>query len=182
MTMPGMDKREVRLGAIIYGHGGAEAARLLTEFALTLMAEGVNLGGLVERSTPVAPGRSRLDLVDLRTGMAFPITQDLGAGSDACAIDPGAIAEASKVLRHEIAAGVELLVVSKFAGLEAAGRGLAAELFLAVSEGVPVLTSVSARYKEEWDRQTGGSACELAPDRDALMAWFEAIRMKGSKP
>jgi hypothetical protein len=162
------------IGVILHA-GDPGIADLLAAFAARLRAEGIDVGGLVQRRVDGGGGRPRIEQIDVRTGQAFPITQDLGAGSQSCAIDTGGLAAASAVLRRETEARVALLVVNKFSEQEAEGRGLAPEMFDAVAEGIPVLTTLAKRYWPQWERLTGGAGTMLEPDEAALRRWWAEV-------
>lgn len=160
-----------RIG-VIFHNRGEHAEEVLADFVEDLRQRGVGVGGLYQRTAEGVRGRSRMDLVDIRTGTLYSISQDLGQEAVACALDPAGLADASQVLRRDIADRVELLVISKFAGQEATGQGFVPEMSAAISAGIPILTSVSARYKDAWDEVTGSAGAMLSPDRDSLNAWW----------
>ena len=155
---------------------GDGAERVLAEFALGLRAAGKNIAGLVQRSRRDAEGRrAGVALIDIRTGSAFRISQELGAGSTACSLDTQGLAEASAVLRREIEAGVALLVVNQFGETESIGGGLVAETFEAISKGIPLLTSVATCHLAAWEAMTEGAGEKLAPTPEALQRWWEGV-------
>ena len=162
-------------GVVLHESGDDTASVLLAAFAAELRAAGVDAGGLVQRDGVDALGRSRMELVDVRTGEVFPISLDLGPGADGCSLDAAGLAEASRVLRRETAAGVALLVVNKFSTRECEGEGLAAEMFAAVTQGIPVLTSLSRRHRAGWEAASGGAGRMLPPDLTALRAWWADV-------
>ena len=161
------------IGVVLHGDDDEGSEDLLAAFAASLRAAGCDIGGLVQRSSKRADGRSDMVLIDVRTGREFGISQRLGSGSDSCALDPAGMAAASQVLRREIEHGAALLVVNKFAGAETEGRGFAAEMFEAISQGIPVLTALARRYRPQWDALTGGAGQMLKPDPEELMRWWE---------
>ena len=75
-----------------------------------------------------------MELIDLGSGDAIRISQELGAGSSSCRVDPGGIAEAGSRLRASLEDKPDLVVVNKFGGLEKTGGGLADELLWAMAE------------------------------------------------
>src|SRR5690606_32078341 len=91
-------------------------------------------------------------LRSIADGNAYPIFQDLGPGSTACHLEGGGAASAAEAVRRDIAAGCDLVLLSKFGKLEAAGEGLAGAFAAALEAGVPVLTSVSPAFREAWER------------------------------
>lgn len=160
---------------VILHDGGEEAGALLAAFAAELKAAGVQVGGLVQRNLLGPDGRPRMELVDLRSGEVFRISLELGAGSDACSLDTSGLADSTRVLRREIAAGVDLLVINKFSARECEGEGLASEMFEAISEGIPLLTTLNRRHLAQWRQATGGAGQMLAPAPEALRAWWRSV-------
>jgi hypothetical protein len=160
------------VAAIVHSrHGSAD--RVLADFARQLRARGRRVQGVVqEYAARDERGARRKVLVDLEDGSRFPISQDLGAGSVACSLDPGGVAAASGALRRGLAERAELVIANRFGELEAAGGGFAAEMLALMASGVPLLTVVAEKYLPEWRRFTGNAAVELPPQRESLEAWF----------
>jgi uncharacterized protein len=171
---PDMETESLAIGVILHEKGdGSE--KILADFAFALRQAGVDVGGLVQHSTFQPDGRRRVDLIDVRTRETFCISQDLGPDSRACILDLAGLADASQVLRREIEAGVVLLIVNQFAKMESEGRGLAPEAFEAVGRGIPVLTSLSTRYRAQWDALSEGAGQMLEPTPEALWAWWKSV-------
>ncbi len=166
---------DVRLGVILHPQREPRE-RLLAGFAAALRERGTDVGGLVQRTSHDADGDLRMELTDLRTGRIYVISEKLGPGSSACCLSAPALIEASQVLRREIEAPPALLVVSKFAGLEAEGRGLAPDMFEAVSRGIPVLTTLASHHKPRWDTLAGGVGTMLPAEEEALWRWWEGTK------
>ncbi len=168
----------LRPGAVIHGPGSLAVDELLDRFAAELRRRGFRVGGVVQRNYGAGDDcADRMELVDVATGKAFNISQNLGRESQSCRVDPSGVADASQALRRAIEERADLLVVNKFAGLEAHGKGLADELLSAIAEGIPVLTSVGSRYLNEWQGFTGGFTTLLSPDEDALWRWWGTHRL-----
>ena len=163
-----------RIGLILHDRDD-RSEELLTAFAFALQDSGVNIGGLVQRSVRGNNGKNVMDLIDIRTRHEFRISQNLGVGSDACALDPAGLAEASQVLRREIAAGVDLLVINKFSGAEFTGCGLEAETFEAIGRDIPILTSLARRYQEHWVDLTENAGTVIYPSLPALHLWWNKL-------
>lgn len=163
-----------RFGIILHDRGD-NAEEVLAAVVEALVAEGVRVGGLYQSTTRYPSGRARMDLVDIARQTRHEISQDLGAGSSACCLNPGALVEASAVLRRDIGDGVALLVVNKFAGMEVDGEGMAPDAFEALANGIPVLTCLSQRYREKFEAVSGGLGTFLPPDAEAVRAWARGV-------
>lgn len=159
------------LGLVVHTKGdGTE--RVLSAFADRLTRQGITVGGLVQHTTPQPGGKSIMELEDIRTRDRYRISLDLGPGSASCSLDPRGLTEASTVIRREIAARPDLLVINKFAVAEADGGGLLQELFTAIEGGLTILTSVASIYLDDWERLTGGVGTHLPPTPEALDRWW----------
>lgn len=168
------------IAAIVYTTRGA-ADGPMTALARKLRERGLRVRGLVQEETRDGPGGARrMLLTDLEGGERFDISQKLGSGSGSSCVDPGVLAAAGGVLRRALAEGADLVIVSRFGELEAAGGGFAAEMLELMGEGVPLLTAVSSRFLENWRRFTDGAGAELSPDLEALEAWFAGLGRPGT--
>ena len=114
-------------------------------------------------------------LQDVRTGEEFSISQDLGAQSQSCCIDPAGVAQASGALCRALADRVDLAVANRFGALEAAGGGFAAELLALMAEDRPLLIVVGEKHLQAWRSFTGGLGEELPPRLSALQNWFTLV-------
>ena len=170
------DRPSPQLGAILYGHGsGIEP--LMVEVVRTLRREGVHVGGLVEHTIRPAgdAGCSSLELEDLVSGTRYRLTQNLGTGSRACALDSTALAEASRALRDAVADRMDVVVVNKFGAQEAAGKGLRSEMLQIVSSGIPLLTAVSRRFLPQWRQFAGCEAILLPAALSGVLEWWRHL-------
>jgi uncharacterized protein (DUF4213/DUF364 family) len=164
-------------GAVIHGPK-ALTDTLLGDFARELRRRGFNVAGLIQRNQDVGDGCACvMELVDVASGDAIRISQDLGTGSNSCRVDPAGVAEAGSRLRAALDGKPDLVIVNKFGGLEKDGGGLADELLWAMSEGLPVLTAVSGRLMDDWLEFCGGHCDLLRPDEAALWAWWGGQRL-----
>jgi uncharacterized protein len=164
-------------GAVIHGPK-AMTDTLLGDFAREIQNRGFKVAGLIQRNGDAGDDCACvMELIDLGSGDTIRISQDLGAGSNSCRVDPGGIAEAGSRLRVSMNDKPDLVVVNKFGGLEKSGGGLSDELLWAMAEGLPVLTSVSGRLIDEWLEFSGGHCDLLRPDEAALWQWWGSQRL-----
>lgn len=148
---------------------------LLAEFAVRLGRQGWCVHGLVQHSRRVGGKHKQMTLMDVNDpSCCFPISQDLGAGSSACCLDPAGVAAAGVVLRNVLGQKVDLVIANRFGVLEASGGGLSDELLALMSEQTPLLLVVAERYLEAWRDFTGGASAELPPRIEALETWFSS--------
>lgn len=160
-----------------------ETDRLLTDLSERLQAQGKTLTGIVREPAHDSRFENGCDMKVrvLPDGPIIQITQDLGKGSDACRLDPGAIATA--VSRVEIGplAGADLFVLNKFGPEEASGRGFCSVIGAALENGVPVLVGVSRANLHAFENFAGGLATSLPADIDTLLDWCQGA-MAGETP
>lgn len=98
---------------------------ILEAFAKRLAASGLRVAGVIEMPTCVKGGGCKqLGVRDLVSGETFSISQDLGAGSTACNLDPEGLVRACGCVERAIDDGADVVVLSKFGKLEAARAAL----------------------------------------------------------
>ena len=162
-----------RIAAIV-PNGTADIDATISAFARDLLAAGWRARGLLQEFQAEGPN-CEVTLVDLADGTRYGISQRLGSQSTACRLDPGALADASVVMRRIADEGADLAIFNRFAAMEAGGDGLAAEMLEVMSRDIPVLTVVQQKHLAPWRHFTGGLAAELPPERPALDGWFRAL-------
>ncbi len=164
----------LKLAAIVYRSGEDDVDTLLAAFAADQIRDGHRLGGVVQRKAE-GNGRARMEMIDLLSGRAISISQDLGPSAQGCCLDPAGLADAAVAAGRAIAENVELLIVNKFSRQEAEGGGLRAELGNAVAAGLPVLTAVSTKCYDAWMAFTGGFGTTLLCERYVVDAWWSEM-------
>jgi nucleoside-triphosphatase THEP1 len=159
------------LAAIVYSAGFA-IDELMAKIAEELRAQGLRLGGVVQRNQgDCADDCASMTLEDLATGRLYPISEDRGAGASGCRLDAAGLAAAGGAVASALDAPVDLLIINKFGKQEALGQGLRAEIAAGILAGLPLLTAVrddvlpafAAFAGEDWQR--------LAPAREAALGW-----------
>jgi hypothetical protein len=163
------------LAAVRYD-AGFDINSLIRDVIIDLQARGHQIGGVIQEvSDDGDPSCLGLRVVDIRTRKAASITQARGRDAQGCKLDPSGLAEISHCVTDAIEAGVELVVINKFGRAESEGGGLLSGIADAVAADIPVLTTVRAPYLEAWQSFHGGLAVELAPFKDAIVAWFGTV-------
>lgn len=148
--------------------------RLLADTVGQQQAGGRRVRGLLMTWPDGAAACGAMVLHDIEQGHHYLVSQDLGAGSTGCRVDPRGFARASEVLRRALAETPppDLVVINRFGGLEAAGEGLIDELSALLAADIPVLTAVADKHAEAWARFSGDLP-RLPPDE--LPAWLAAL-------
>lgn len=159
--------------AVVQGADGATIQQMLAE-VLTAPWRPERIAGVLEVSEGDDPGVCGGDFLrNIGDGSTYPIFQDLGVGSTACALDPGGVVDACAAVCRDIAAGCDLVVLSKFGKIEAeSGSGLFAAFVAAMEAGVPILTAVSPRNQGRWDAFAAPYYEVIGPSLEEIAAWW----------
>lgn len=160
--------------AVVQGADSAAIQRLFVE-VLGASWRPLRIAGVIELpgDDPGVCGLERLH--NIGDGRRFALFQDLGSGSTGCAVDPGGVVDACAAVCRDIAAGCDLVVLSKFGKLEAEnGSGLLAAFVAALEAGVPVVTAVSPYRLAHWDVFAAPYYEMIDPSLDAIAAWWAA--------
>lgn len=149
-----------------------EIDRLLSEAAGVLQERGVRLAGIVRdwREQP-DDGACDSTVRVLPDGPRVRITQDLGAGSSGCRLDPRALAEAVSLVEAGAPQRAELFILNKFGPEEAGGKGFVELIGSALAHGVPVLVGVGRASLPAFEQFADGMATALPAELPALLAW-----------
>lgn len=149
---------------------------LLASIAERLARRGLRVVGVVENPPVGEIPCKTMELRSLDDGRRFSISQDLGPGSTACNLSPEGLALACAAVQDSIARGADVVVLSKFGKLEAAGEGLVDAFGTAIARGVAVITSVSPAVMSEWQAFAGDLAACVSVDAAQLNdhAWVES--------
>ena len=155
-----------------------EIDRIMTEAADQLLADGVAVRGIVKEQSYASQFENGCDMKVrvLPGGPVIKITQDLGEGSDACRLDPGALAEAVVYVENGSVEDAELFILNKFGPEEAGGRGFVSAIGAALERGVPVLVGVGAANINAFEGFSGGLAQALPAETTAILEWFRTYQ------
>lgn len=176
MSVPAFDRPTRRIAAL-QGAPGVAIQNVLAGFAQRLARGGLRVAGVVEISRCDDAGACKsLSVKDIVSGETFSISQNLGAGSQACNLDPGGLAKACALVEQAVAAGADVVVLSKFGKLEAARGGLCDAFRAAMLADVPVITTVSQHATEDWNSFAGPLAEFIDASVEALDAWWDMRR------
>jgi len=150
-----------------------ETDRLLAETAARLARQQVHVAGIVKELAYDSAFENGCDMKVrvLPEGPVIKITQDLGEGSAACRLDPGAIAEAVAQVENGEWSRAQVFILNKFGPEEAAGRGFRGVIGRAIELGIPVVVGVGGASRKDFDTFTDGLAEPLPADCEAISAW-----------
>lgn len=167
--------------AAVRGSSGAEVQGVFQTF-VERWDGAARLAGLLAESHGL-PDRacSAGFLRNIATGERFSIFEDLGPGSTECHLDGLGAAQAAASVERDIAAGCDLVLLSKFGKLEVGGRGLFQAFKAALDARIPLLTSVPLAFEGPWKKLIGRSFTVLSADPDEIGAWWQAIRKERAR-
>lgn len=164
------------LAAVRFENGDIDG--FLNETATTLRKNGLRVRGALQ--TRGAEGAechcADMDLTTLGSERVFRISQPLGNGSHGCRLHPGALADCSSFIEHELDQGADLLILNRFGRGESEGRGFRDLIGKAIVLDVPVLIAVRPMYEQAWAEFGAGLACDLPMDQTAVLSWFDQTR------
>lgn len=164
------------IAAILHGSGN-QTDELILQFVKQLRQKGLRVHGVVQTpQTYSSTGSRQMAIIDLTDGARLAISQDRGGGARGCCVDPGALADASIILRRACDDQADLAVINRFGKLEAEGEGFAADMLALMSAGIPVLTAVKEKHLAAWRNFTGGMAEELPANEAALRNWYGSLQ------
>ncbi len=157
--------------------GAGSADLLLAEVADVLRERGWPLAGAVQLN-PDNPnaGRCHMDLHVLTSHEVIRISQDLGALSKGCRLDPEGLERAAGLAEAalDLPEAPRLAIVNKFGKTETDGRGFRPFIGRALAQDIPVLTAVGASNLSGFLGFAEDMAERIVPTRDAVLAWAEA--------
>lgn len=153
-----------------------ETDRLLAEAAERLLREDMRLAGIVKHMDHVARAENGCDMQVrvLPAGPIIQITQNLGQGSNACRLDPGALVEAVTRVEAGDLQEASLFILNKFGPEEATGRGFVSAIGRAIEHDVPVLVGVGKASLPAFREFSGGMAHALPAELDKILDWCRA--------
>ncbi|MCT4369383.1 DUF2478 domain-containing protein [Yangia mangrovi] len=159
----------------VTGLGRGEVDRLMREVADRLRAEGMPLAGAVQHNIETGPAsKCHMDLQVLSGTEVVRISQDLGALSRGCRLDPQGLERVVGLVSAGLQKGAALLLVNKFGKQEVDGRGFRPVIGEAISSGVPVLVAVNAGNLGAFLAFAEDLAEPLPTDADAVTDWCRA--------
>ena len=114
-------------------------------------------------------------LCRIGTAQRFAMFEDRARSPTTCHIDGKGALTASEAVQQDIAKGCDLVVLSKFGRLEAAGKGLRGAFNAAIAGSIPLLTSLSSSAAEVWERLAARGFVTLQPNAAEIDAWVRAV-------
>ena len=153
-----------------------ESDALLADVAAQLHARGLPLAGAVQVNLVNGPARAcDMDLHVLAMGRVVRISQNFGALSKGCRLDPAGLEEAVGLVEAALIAQPQLLIVNKFGKQELDGRGFRPAIGQALAAGIPVLTALNQGNLAGFDDFAQGMGTRLPANLAAVLDWCDEI-------
>ncbi|WP_166416242.1 DUF2478 domain-containing protein [Cochlodiniinecator piscidefendens] len=152
--------------------GQGDTDLLLERVATQLAAKGFRTCGTVQINTEMSDGPCDMDVRVLPDGPVLRISQNLGAGSRGCRLDPTILEIAVDLVSKTLDLGADLLIVNKFGKQEAGGRGFRTVIADALERDVPVIVGVSALNLCAFEEFAGSDIMRLAPNTAVISDWY----------
>ena len=163
-----------KFAAAVYNAETVDRMALL-KFVENLKQQNVQVGGLLQAALfDSSGGITGLDAIDVATGRRIPISR-ASSNPEECGLDVSALTGTSGIIRNAIAAKVDLVVVEKFGELEQEGKGLIDEIMQTITEGIPLIISVSENALPLWQELSGNLGDVLVFEEDAFRRWWQII-------
>ena len=161
----------------VMAEGRGEADLLIQGVATRLRDAGTNVVGAVQVNLDIEPEtKCHMDLHILSGDSVVRISQNLGALSRGCRLDPDGLERAVGLVAAGLQDGAQILIVNKFGKQEADGRGFRPLIGEAISAGIPVLTAVGQGNLAAFLDYAQDLAHPVPADADALFDWAMAVR------
>nr|WP_132861556.1 DUF2478 domain-containing protein [Shimia isoporae] len=162
--------------AYTMAHGRGELDLLLAELAKRLEARSIATRGIVQTNSECAPDQlCDMDVQILPDGDIIRISQSLGKEARGCRLDPDAMAHAVTEVARSMQSSYDVFLLNKFGKQEAEGKGFRDLLAEAAGNGATVIAGTNPLNVESFTQFADGMATEVAPDIDALMAWYDKV-------
>ena len=162
------------LGYVV-AEGRGAADLLIRQVAEDLRAAGLRLAGAVQVNSDDAPAHKCLMDLHILSGQdVVRISQDLGALSRGCRLDPEGLERAVGLVGAALAQGPDLLVVNKFGKQEAEGRGFRPLIGEALARGIPVLVAVNKGTLPDFLAFAEDLATPLPAEAGVVLDWCRA--------
>jgi len=147
----------IRPGVVVH-EAAMPVDDLLASFAREVRGRGFSVAGYVQ-------DRQGAELIDLATGETMPMAETTETSA--------AASRMRKAMRDD----ADLVVISHFSAMEQAAKGLRAAVDEGVSQGMPVLTSISGGAIQSWLEFAGQDGTIMPPSLNALWRWWGPERL-----
>ncbi|NVO23930.1 DUF2478 domain-containing protein [Donghicola mangrovi] len=162
------------LGYVV-GQGRGDADRCLVKVSEMLREAGVKMAGAVQFNIETEPAyKCQMDLHILTGSDVVRISQDLGALSQGCRLDPEGLERAVGLVASALEADPQVMILNKFGKQELDGRGFRPVIGEALTRGIPVLTAVAPGNVDGFRTFADDLGQELPADPEVVLEWVQS--------
>lgn len=171
----GDDGGTVKNIAVVRGRSTAAVQKVFQD-VIERWAPQIRIAGLIEERKNAdgrvcRAGRLR-NIADNAVYSMFQATTGITAG---CDIENAGLNSASDAVCRDIATGCDVVILSKFGKLEAAGQGLRAAFAASVEEKIPLLTYAPSTLDQAWASFAGSRAVVVSAEPMAIDDWLRSL-------
>jgi hypothetical protein len=164
--------------AVVQGAPGSVIQELFAEFVGRWRVDTRIADVLVESHGLADRACSAGYLDSIANGERFTMFNDLGKDSTGCHLEAAGVLAAAGRVKEDMAAGCDLVVLSKFGKLEAGGGGLRDAFAATLAAMAPLLTSVSPALETEFQALANSSYSVLPANAETITDWWNAVRQR----
>lgn len=160
--------------AVVEGADSESIQRLFGAVAVNFRARGVGVIGVTAEMHDLPDRSCSAGLLrNVASNERFSIYLETQPAHTSCHLDAKGVEEACASVLSGIPE-CELVVLSKFGKLEAAGGGLFPAFGRTIAAGLPLLTSVSGKHQEAW-RSLAPEAEYIEATEAGVDAWWRSL-------
>lgn len=161
--------------AIVRGRSTAAAQKVFQD-VIERWGPQIRIAGLIEERNN-ADGRvcRAGQLRSIADNVLYSMFQIATDGTAGCDIETTGLSSASDAVCRDVAAGCDLVILSKFGKLEAAGQGLRTAFAASVEAKVPLLTYVPSTLDQAWESFAGSHAAVVPAEPLAIDDWLRSL-------
>ncbi|WP_434515741.1 DUF2478 domain-containing protein [Dechloromonas sp. ARDL1] len=145
----------------------------MASFALSLRERGWWVRGILSTTAWRPSGNVCPAFIDLDSCKSYTQINYQSDSSASELLD--AKSELAGHMREIVRDGADLAIFHRFSSSEAAGKGVAAELFLLMTSGIPLLTTIRPEQYDAWRSFTRNQFVLLPPSLESLFSWIEGV-------
>lgn len=159
----------------LHGASSDDVRTILTAFVRERKAEGRRVVGVFEERSDTGSGCAAGVLRNIASGELFRMSLDEAPDDTSCTLDASGLAAAGEAVLRDMAAGYDVVVLSKFGKVEAGGGGLFAAFAAAIAARAPLLTTVGDHHVDAWLRLAAPTTAVAAPEKESIEGWWRSI-------
>lgn len=161
--------------AVVQGSSTASAQKVFQDVIERWSPE-IRIAGAIEERNG-ADGRicRAGQMRSIADNTAYSMFQKAAPGTPGCDVENTGLNSAADAICRDVATGCDLVILSKFGKLEAAGQGLRAAFASSIEAKIPLLTYLPLGLYRAWERFASSRAVVLPTEGLAIDAWLRSL-------